>query len=34
MMFVRFELRKWLEGVKEFLVVTKLCQMKRVLVVY
>ena len=27
MVFVRFELNKGLKGVKEFLVVTKLCQM-------
>ena len=29
--FVRFDLTKKLKGVKEFLVVTKLCQMKRLL---
>ena len=28
-MFVRFELRKGLKEVKVFLVVTKMCQMKR-----
>ena len=31
MSFVRFELRKGLKGVKEFLVVKKLCPMKRLL---
>ena len=30
-MFVRFDLRKGLREVKVFLVVTKLCQMKRLL---
>ena len=30
-MFVKFELKKGLKGVKEFQVVTRMCQMKRIL---
>ena len=29
MVFVKFELKKGLKGVKEFQVVTKMCEMKR-----
>ena len=29
MVFVKFELKKWLKEVKEFQVVTKKCQVKR-----